>query len=138
MLEPGPMGEWSFKDLASHLTCWRVYSISRLEAVLRGEADAPFPWPSVLATDAEINQWIYDTDRDRPLAEVLADHDTTYSRLREVIDAMPEEMLGDADAFPWMEGDSPGNALVSGSYFGHWHEEHEPTVRAWLDRAPAR
>jgi hypothetical protein len=132
------MGEWSFKDLTSHLTGWRGYSISRLEAALRGEGDAPLPWPSVLGTDDEINQWIYDTDKDRPLADVLSGFDATFARLRAVVEEMPEEMLTDPNAFPWMEGESLGSALVSGVYFDHWRGEHEPTVRAWLDGAPAR
>ena len=33
MEEPGPMGEWTFKDLAAHLTGWRERSIRRLEVV---------------------------------------------------------------------------------------------------------
>ncbi|CAN5734684.1 hypothetical protein BH20CHL3_BH20CHL3_06060 [soil metagenome] len=138
MSELGPMGEWSFKDLTSHLTGWRGYSISRLEAALRGEGDAPFPWPPVLDTDDEINQWIYDTEKDRPLADVLTGFDATFARLRAVVEEMPEEMLIDPNAFPWMEGESLGSALVSGFYFDHWRGEHEPTVRAWLDGAPAR
>lgn len=132
MLEPGPMGEWSFKDLASHLRGWRAYSISRLESVLRGEGDAPFPWPSVLTEDDEINRWIYDANKDRPLAEVLAEFDATHLRLRTVVEDMPHDLLFDPDAFPWMEGESVGSALISGLYFGHWHEEHEPDIRAWL------
>jgi hypothetical protein len=132
MAEPGPMGEWSFKDLTSHLTGWRAYSISRLEAAIRGEGDAPFPWPPVLTTDDEINNWLHDTDRDRSLTDVLADHDATYPRLRAVIEEMPDEMLFDPDAFPWTEGRSLGDWLVTGDYFAHFREEHEPAVRAWL------
>lgn len=138
MTEPGPMGEWSFKDLTSHLTGWRGYSISRLEAALRGEGDAPFPWPTVLTADDKINQWIYDTDKDRPLADVLSVFDATFARLRAVVEEMPDEMLIDPNALPWMEGESLGNALVSGFYFDHWREEHEPTVRAWLAEASGK
>ena len=32
MTEPGPMGPWSFKDLAAHLLGWRDRTIARLEA----------------------------------------------------------------------------------------------------------
>lgn len=133
MTEPGPMGEWTFKDLASHLTGWRSYSISRLEAALRGEGDAPFPWPAVLTTDDEINDWLRQADRDRSLPDVLAEHDATYPRLRSVVEAMPDEMLTNPGAFPWLDGEALGEMVVSGRYFGHLHEEHEPAVRAWLD-----
>jgi hypothetical protein len=137
MNEPGPMGEWTFKDLTSHLTGWRDYSISRFEAVLRGESDAPFPWPPVLTTDDEINSWIHDTYKDKPLAEVLSDHNATWDRLRTVIQEMPEELLTDPDGFPWMEGEAVGETLASGLFFGHLHEEHEPAVREWLDQSTA-
>src|SRR4051812_34915212 len=37
MNEPGPMGDWTFKDLAGHLAGWRNYRIAQFEAVARGE-----------------------------------------------------------------------------------------------------
>ncbi len=134
MDEPGPMGDWTFRDLTSHLTGWREYSIARLEAVARGEADAPFPWPTVLTGDDEINAWIRDTAARQSLAEVLAAHDTTFDRLRAAVEAMPAELLADPEPFPWMEGDTVGESIASGRYFDHLHDEHEPAVRAWLDR----
>lgn len=133
MDEPGPMGDWTFRDLVTHLTGWREYSISRLEAVVRGEADAPFPWPTVLTSDDEINAWLRDTAARQSLTEVLSAHDSTFDRLREAVEAMPDDTLADAGSFPWMEGESAGDVIVSGRYFAHWHEEHEPAVRAWLD-----
>lgn len=133
MDEPGPMGDWTFRDLVSHLTGWRSYSISRLEAVARGEADAPFPWPPVLTTDDDINDWLRDTAARQSLAEVLAEHETTFGRLRAVIEEMPDDVLADPGSFPWMEGDAVGEAIVSGRFFAHLHEEHEPAVRAWLE-----
>ncbi|MDQ3656402.1 MAG: ClbS/DfsB family four-helix bundle protein [Chloroflexota bacterium] len=138
MDEPGPMDAWTFKDLVSHLTGWRSYSVSRLEAVVRGEADAPFPWPTVLTTDDQINDWLRQTDQDRTTAEVLADHEATWIRLRSAIEAMPDEMLADPGSFPWLEGDTVGDAIVDGRYFAHLHEEHEPGVREWLEQTAGR
>lgn len=139
MDEPGPMGDWTFKDLVAHLTGWRRYSIARIEAGLRGEADAPTPWPSDLATDDEshdeisaINAWIYDRERNRSLADVLAEAEATFPRLRAAVAALAEDELRDPARFPWLEGQALGDAIVSGDYFGHLHEEHEPDVRAWL------
>ena len=34
MDEPGPMGEWTFKDLVSHLCAWRLRTLARAEAAL--------------------------------------------------------------------------------------------------------
>ena len=32
MDEPGPMGDWTFRDLAVHLLGWRDWTIARIEA----------------------------------------------------------------------------------------------------------
>ena len=58
--EPGPMGDWSFGDMAGHLVGWRNRTIARLEAAARGEADPPAPWPAELPDDDAINVWIHD------------------------------------------------------------------------------
>jgi hypothetical protein len=100
---------------------------------MRGEGDAPLPWPPVLTSDDEINAWIHDTDQNRSLAGVLAEHEDTFGRLRTAVAEMPAELLTDPGAVPWMEGRTIGDAIVSGDYFGHLHEEHEPDIRAWLD-----
>ena len=41
--EPGPMGEWSFADMAGHLVGWRNHTIARLEAAGRGEPEPAAP-----------------------------------------------------------------------------------------------
>ena len=126
MEQPGPMGDWTFKDLAAHLTGWRERTIRRLEA--GPDREPPIPWPSHLTDDDEINQWIYEQNRDRPLREVLAEADASYQRLAAAVAALPEEDLTTPGRFAWMEG----KPLVDGDFFGHLHEEHEPDIRAWL------
>jgi hypothetical protein len=133
MNEPGPMGDWTFKDLAAHLTGWRQYSIARIVAVHRGEGVPPPPWPQEFTTDDEINEWIYAREHDRPLDAVLADADATFTRLHAIVETMNDEELTDPTRFPWMEGRSLSDVIISRYYFAHLHEEHEPDLRAWLD-----
>jgi hypothetical protein len=128
MEEPGPMGDWTFKDLAAHLTGWRERTIGRLEAAGRGAPEPPPPWPAELTDDDPINDWIYQQNRDRPLAEVLADADRSFARLAAAVAALPEEALATPGYFPWTEGQALGDVDPS----GHLREEHEPDVRAWL------
>src|SRR5947208_2952898 len=47
MEEPGSFGDWTFKDVLSHLTGWRLTTAARLEAGLRHE-EPVFPWPAPL------------------------------------------------------------------------------------------
>lgn len=132
MERSGPLGEWTFKDLAAHLTGWRERTIARLEAGPGREP--PPPWPAGLTGDDEINDWIHERNRNRPLRDVLHDADESYGRLEAAIAALPEEDVTTPGRFPWMGGE----ALVAGDFFGHLHEEHEPDIRAWLARQPGR
>ena len=131
MEQPGPMGEWTFKDLAGHLTGWRERTIARLEAAARGQEAPPAPWPAHLETDDDINGWIYQQNRDRPLRDVLSDADGSYERLAAALAALPETDLTTPGRFAWMGG----RPLAEGDFFGHLHEEHEPSLRAWLSGA---
>lgn len=73
-----------------------------------------------------------------PIAVVLAEHDATFVRLGAVVEEMSDELLADAGSFPWLDGDTVGDAIVSGRHVEHVHEEHEPAVRAWLDGSSKR
>ncbi len=114
MLEPGPMGEWSFKDLAAHLGAWP-------------------PWPADLANDdyEAINAWFQERDQTRSLDDVLDDYDRSFERLAVAIEALPESVAHDPKALPWTEG---AEAAVDVDFTEHLHSEHVPSIRAWLDR----
>jgi hypothetical protein len=126
--DPGPMGAWTFGDLAGHLLAWRNRTIARLEAAGRGEPEPPAPWPKDLEGDDAINSWIREQDRGRSAAEMIDAYDASFERLGAAVEALPAELVSDPNAFPWLEG----NALGTIDPLGHLREEHEPTVRAWL------
>jgi hypothetical protein len=126
--DPGPMGEWSFADMAGHLVGWRYRTLARLEAFSRGEPEPPDPWPAELEDDDTINAWIHDHHADRSPAQLVADYAASYDRLVAIIEAMPDDRLTDPDAFPWLEA-----ALIDVDFTGHLHDEHVPSVRAWLE-----
>ena len=132
MLEPGPMGPWTFKDLIAHLDGWRWRTLQVLEQEADGKP-APAPdWPAELETDDAINAWMQEANEGRPLGEVIADSRTFFARLTELVQRLPEEALNDPRQFPWLEGNALGAMIVSGDYFGHLHDEHEADVRRWL------
>ena len=134
MTEPGPMGEWTFKDLAAHLSGWRERTLGRLDAARDGRPVPPPPWPAELDGDDAVNEWIQERGRGRSVDEVLADMDGSFDRLAEAVSALPDDLLTRPDALPWLQG----VAVSDVDYFGHLHDEHLPTVRAWLaTRGPA-
>ncbi len=128
MTEPGPMGPWSFKDLAAHLLGWRDRTIDRLEAVAAGRDEPAPPWPSDLDDDDPINAWFQKRSAARSVGAVLDDVDRSYERLANAIAALPEDLVTGRDALPWMEGES----LAETNLFGHLYDEHMPSIRTWL------
>lgn len=132
--EPGPMGEWSFGDLAGHLLGWRERTIGRIEGFARGEAEPPPPWPAELDDDDVINDWIHEQHAGRPPEALVAAYDASYDRLVAAIEALPDEALADPGAFRWL-----GGPLADADFTGHLHDEHVASVRAWLaSRAEGR
>jgi hypothetical protein len=130
MTQPGVAGDWSIKDIVAHLTGWRRRTVGRIQAALRHEPAPPPPWPPQLEADDEINAWIYTANRDRPVSDVLRESREIFQQLVESLDAFPEEDLLAPARFPWLEGEPLSGAV----FFAHFHEEHEPDMRAWLDR----
>ncbi len=128
MEEPGPMGQWTFKDLAGHLTGWREQTINRLEAAGRGDEAPPTPWPAHLVEDDEVNDWIMAQNRDRPLSDVLEAADASYQRLASAISGLSEDDVTTPGRFPWADD----QALAEADFSGHLREEHEPDIHAWL------
>jgi len=130
--EPGPMGEWSFGDMAGHLLGWRNRTLARLEAFSRGAPDPPNPWPAeldaALDDDDSINAWIHDHHADRSPAQLVGDYDASYDRLVAVLETMSDDKLTDPDAIAWVD-----TALVDVDFTDHLHDEHVPSVRAWLE-----
>ncbi len=130
--EPGPMGEWHFGDMAGHLLGWRERTLARVEAFSRGEPEPPNPWPAALdvddPTDDPINAWIHAHHVGRSPAELVGEYDASYDRLTKIIEAMPEARLTDPEAIAWF-----GDALVNVDFTDHLHDEHVPSIRAWLD-----
>ena len=136
------MGEWTFKDLADHLTAWRERTIQRLEAAAHGQPEPPLPWPAEFDEDSDegleaINDWFYQRSQDKLLGEVLDESRESYARLAEVVQRLPEEALVQRGYFDWADGASLGEEILNGGYFDHLHGEHEDDIRSWLaEREP--
>jgi hypothetical protein len=122
MLEPGPMGDWTFKDMAAHLAAWRNARIPMIEAIGRGEPIPPPPWPAELDDDDPINAWFRERDRDKPLDDVIADYDASFERLAAAIESLPDAVAHD-----------PQCAAVGRRHASGRHRLHGPPAR----RAPA-
>jgi hypothetical protein len=137
MDQPGVNGDWSMKDIIAHLTGWNRHLANRLKAAQRGEPEPPPPWPAHLQTEDEINAWIYETNRGRSVREVLDESHQLFQEIVTVIESVPDqaqidtiEAGGRGYYFLWI-GDK---RFQPGEFFDHFHDDHEPDIRAWLAR----
>ena len=129
--EPGPMGEWSFGDIAGHLSGWRERTIRQVRGIARGGLEPPPPWPANLDADDdvdEINDWIREQHAGRSPEELVAEYAASYDRLIEALESVPADLRTTVVAW----ADEP---LVEVDFTSHLHEEHVAPVRAWLDGA---
>jgi len=133
MEQPGATGEWSFKDVVAHISAWRSRTLAYLQAARNDQTPSSKFWPAGWDEDddddiEQINHWIHEENCERSLHDVLNESRQQFRHMRELVRSIPEEELFDPDRFDWMEG----RALASILDFNHFHEEHEPTLRAWL------
>lgn len=137
MEQPALNGDWSMKDIVAHLTGWQPRVNASLLAAQRGESEPPPPWPSELQTDDEINAWIYESNRGRSVREVLDETQQVFQHLLVVVEGLPEdvqiEQVQQGERvyhLVWLGG----QRYQPGEFFDHFHDDHEPDVRAWLAR----
>jgi hypothetical protein len=136
MDQPGVNGDWSMKDIVAHLTGWQPRLIARIQAAQRGEGEPPSPWPAQLQNDDEINAWIYEANRGRSAREVLDESRRVFQQLLAVIEGLPDEVRidevrNDRTYYLVCLGDE---RFPAGEFFDHFHDDHEPDIRAWLAR----
>lgn len=131
---PGVNGDWSMKDMVAHLTGWNRWLVTRMQAALGGDPEPLPPWPVQLQSDDEINAWIYQANRSHPVGDILYESRQVFHELLAVISDLPDdvriEKIEPEFYLVWVSD----NRFEAGEFFDHYHDDHEPDVRAWLAR----
>ena len=131
MEQPGLAADWSMKDIIAHLTGWNRWLVIRLQAAQRGELKPPPLWPAHVQSEDEINAWIYESNRGRSLGEVLDEMHQVHQQLLAFVEGLPDDVRIERDwRVVWL-GDQ---RFPAGEFFDHFHDDHEPDIRAWLAR----
>ncbi len=135
MDQPGVNSRWSFNDLLAHLVPDTLRLVADLQAIQRHESAPPPPWPAHLQTDDEINAWIYESNHDRPVSEMLDIARQMFHQFFTVIENLPEDVRieevqheGKMFYLVWL-GEQ---RFQVGEIFDHFHDDHEADIRAWL------
>jgi hypothetical protein len=118
MMRPGVTDDWSVKDHLAHLTWWE-------QRVIRTLGGAPDPIDAIPGEDKSednVNAFVREANRDRPLAEVRADFDTSFAEMLTLIETVPDDVL--AAKYDWISGNAD-----------YHYDEHARMLRAWRERA---
>jgi hypothetical protein len=106
----GQWENWSFKDELAHIVAWQLNSLARMAAQIHAE---PIPDFDDYQT---INRAIYDTNRDRTLAEIVAEADRAYAEYVQIIQAYSAEELTQAARFSDQEQRSLASQIMNNGY----------------------
>lgn len=137
MAQIGVNSLWSFKDLLAHLIPDAVRSIAHIQAGQRGEPEPPPPWPTHLQNDDDINAWIYETNRELSVSQVLDTARQTLQQLFAMVNELPEDVKidtvqqGERVYYLVQLGEQ---RIQAGYFFDHFHDDHEQDVLAWLSQ----
>ena len=124
MTVPGVEGQWSVKDVIAHITWHEREMLGVLQARALVGSDL---WDLPLH---QRNATIYVQNRDRPLAEVLAESRTVYPQLLAAVGELADADLTDAGRFADMPGDWVPWQLLAENTYTHYRD-HMPAIRAW-------
>ena len=127
---PGVNGDWSVKDHIAHLTFWeRVNLLEILKAIEQGTSWTDPGLESTEEVRDKTNQQVYLQNKNRSLADVLSEFQTTHQQVMEYLEKLSEEEL--KTPYEWLGGYTIITWLSEPN--GHY-DEHEQYIRDWLAR----
>jgi len=122
--QPGVVGDWSAKDTVAHILGWDQELARWLQIFARGETpdlplvDGAWDWDAIDRT----NDRFVASYQGHSWERVLADHRLAIQSVLETVEALPEQVLLDAQHVAW-RGDRPLSELILACtcrhYVGH-------------------
>ena len=106
----GTWEDWSVKDELAHVIAWQLNSLARIAAHLHGDLAPDF------SDFHAINRAIYDTNRDRTLAEITAEGDRAYADYLQLIETLSEDDLNQPARFSDQEARSLAAQIMDNGF----------------------
>lgn len=125
---PGPVGDWSVKDLLAHVTAWDVDLLTNLGKVKRGQKPGRTAWDGA-GIQAQNEAWHAEL-KDRALERVLADYDGVHQQLLRQVENLTDAEL--AAPAPWLQGRPLFRYFVD--HVVTHEAEHGAELEAWRKR----
>lgn len=101
MEQTGMTGVWSVKDILAHLVAWERFLLDWYQTGLQNHSSIITPVGMSKKMIDNLNQEIYERNRDRPLDEILSEFHTSYDELLIVIEAISEDDMFEQSRFEW-------------------------------------
>lgn len=128
---PGVNGEWSLKDVLTHLTAWEQLFLGWYQSGARGETPAtPAPghtwgWKSL----GELNQRIFEQHKDESSAEAAQAFATSHKQVVALIQSLSEEELFTPGHYDWL-GKATLEASIQANTYNHYQWATK-LIRQW-------
>ena len=119
LTEPGVTGEWSVRDIVSHVTTWEQEALTHLPTILKGEKP-----PRYSITHGGINAFnraMTEQNRSLGLAEVRRQAKDTHRRLLSFIETVPEDQF---------RSETPFRHRLRLDTYSHYRK-HADAIRKW-------
>jgi len=135
MERPGVVNKWSARDIIVHVTAYERGLVEWLEAARRGEVKT---FVDLDHPDVDYrNEVILEKSQGRSLEEIEAEAGRVFGRLMELVEALPEEELVEAQRVEWYvkprwgERRALWECIADDSY--RHYIQHLEDVHRWLE-----
>lgn len=127
---PGAAGDWSVKDVLSHLTACAVELLTNLGLAERGQKPARTHLDDA-AIQAQNEAW-YKQYKTRALERVIADYDGVHNQMERKVAALSDKQL--AAPVPWLKNKSLSQYILE--EIADHERDHVPGLQAFLLTQP--
>lgn len=96
MTQPGAVGEWSVKDVLSHVTSWEEFALPDLARLARGDTPTLASIGNLQSANYDgPNSMIMALRRNLPLDQVLRELEIVHADFVQAVDRLPESVLAE-------------------------------------------
>jgi len=121
MLALGAEGEWSVKDILSHLSAWEKYLLDRLGMVMTGQSPR---YPVMTSWDDvhRFNAQVFADNKDRPLSSVILEFRSLYQGVMTVLEALSDDLLNQPYSYDFPDDGINLVQLIRANTSEHYRE----------------
>lgn len=125
----GVVGDWSVKDILSHLNYWEAELIKLLWQAQQGQTPTTIHFGKKSAD--ELNEEWYENARERPIDRILADFEAIRKQTIRRVSQFSENNLNSDEAYHWLKG-YPLWTWIANDTYEH-EREHREQIESWLE-----